>query len=238
MLRAILFDLDDTLFDHRHCAREALAAVHRAHACFASFDFDRFEGAHAAHLESLHLQVLTGQIQIDDARIERFRRLLVAAGGAANEAEAAAKTYRARYVAARQAIPGAKALLKHLRQHARIGVVSNNLLAEQQEKLTQCALDEHIDLLIVSEEAGISKPDPRIFEIALTRLAAAPGEALMIGDSWAADIEGARAAGIPAIWFNPAGLPPPDPSVPQIRQLHPADRIAKEILDAYGAHRN
>lgn len=238
MLRAILFDLDDTLFDHRHGARQALAAVHRAHACFAALEFDRFERAHAEHLEALHIQVLAGHTQIDEARTERFRRLLAAAGGDEREAEAAARTYRTCYVAVRQPIPGAKALLTRLREHARIGVVSNNLLAEQQEKLEQCALGEHVDALVVSEETGISKPDPRIFAIALARLDATPAEALMIGDSWAADIEGARAAGVPAIWFNPCGLESPDPLVPQIRQLQPADRIANQILDAYRAHRN
>ena len=238
MLRAILFDLDDTLFDHRHCAREALAAVQRTYACFAALEFDRFQHAHAEHLETLHLQVLAGETGIDDARIERFRRLLAAADGAEEEAEAVARTYRACYVAARQAVPGAKALLAHLRRHARIGVVSNNLLSEQREKIEQCALDTHIDALIVSEETGVSKPDPRIFEIALAQLGAAPDEALMIGDSWTADIEGARAAGIPAIWFNPSGLQAPDPSVPQIRQLQPAERVAKTILDTYRAHRN
>ena len=81
MLRAILFDLDDTLFDHRHCAREALAAVHRAHACFAALAFDRFERAHAEHLEALHIQFLAGHTPSYEARTESFRRLLAAAGG-------------------------------------------------------------------------------------------------------------------------------------------------------------
>jgi putative hydrolase of the HAD superfamily len=240
MLRAILFDLDDTLFDHRRCARHALAAVHRRHACFAGFGFEEFERAHAEHLEALHVKVLAGETHIDAARVERFRRLLAAAGGDEREAAAAAATYRACYVAAREAVPGARALLASLRPHARIGIVSNNLLAEQREKMEQCGLDEHVDALIVSEEAGMSKPDPRIFRIALARLDAEPHESLMIGDSWTADVVGAHAAGIYAIWFNPAGLPPPDASlaVPELRMLEPADRIAQQILDTYRAHRN
>ncbi len=240
MLRAVLFDLDDTLFDHRHCAREALAAVHRTHACFAGLPFDHFERQHAEHLETLHLKVLAGETQIDEARVERFRRLFAAAGGDERQAAAAAAKYRACYVAARQAVPGARALLTRLREHARIGVVSNNLLAEQREKMEQCGLDEYVDVLIVSEQAGMAKPDPRIFEIALARLDAAPQDALMIGDSWTADVEGARAAGIPAVWFNPAGAPSPNPSlgVRELRALQPVDRVVEQILDAYRAHRN
>ena len=241
MLRAILFDLDDTLFDHRQCARMALTAVYASHACFASTAFDLFERAHATHLEDLHVQVVKGDVQIDDARIERFRRLLAAAGGDEREAARAAAEYRAAYVTARRPVPGAVAVLERLRAHAPIGVVSNNLLAEQREKLQQCGLTPYIDTLVVSEEAGISKPDPAIFKIALDRLQAGPHEAVMIGDSWAADIEGAHAAGIHAIWFNPDGLPSPDPAraVPELQVMEPADLAADAILESYRrAHRN
>lgn len=241
MLRAILFDLDDTLFDHRQCARTALTAVYSSHTCFARTAFDAFERAHAEHLEALHVQVVKGDVHIDAARIERFRRLLAAAGGDENDAARAAAEYRVAYVKARTPVPGARALLERLRQHAPIGVVSNNLLAEQREKMQQCGLTPYVDALVVSEEAGISKPDPAIFEIALARLHAAPGEAVMIGDSWAADVEGARAAGIHAIWFNPDGLASPDPGlgVPELRVMEPADVAAGTILESYRrAHRN
>jgi YjjG family noncanonical pyrimidine nucleotidase len=241
MLRAILFDLDDTLFDHRQCARKALTAVYASHARFAETTFDAFERAHAEHLETLHVQVVKGEIQIDDARIERFRRLLAAAGGDEQAAARAAAAYRAAYVKARSPVPGARAVLERLHAHARIGVVSNNLLAEQREKLQQCGLTPYVDALVVSEEAGISKPDPAIFAIALARLRAGAGEAVMIGDSWAADVQGARAAGIHAIWFNPDGLPSPDPSlgVTELRVMEPADVAANAILESYRrAHRN
>jgi putative hydrolase of the HAD superfamily len=203
--------------------------------------FDAVERVHAEHLEALHVQVVRGDVLIDDARIERFRRLLAAAGGDEREAAPAAAEYRAAYVKARAAVPGAIAVLDRLRAHARIGVVSNNLLAEQREKMQQCGLEPYVDALVVSEEAGISKPDPAIFAIALARLEAAPHEAVMIGDSWAADVEGARAAGIHAIWFNPEGLPSPQPAfgVPELRVLEPAAAAAGAILESYRrAHRH
>jgi putative hydrolase of the HAD superfamily len=74
----------------------------------------------------------------------------------------------------------------------------------------------------VSEEAGVSKPDPRIFEMALERANARAGEAVMVGDSWANDVEGARAAGIRAVWFNRDGRLAPDPAVPVLRSLAPS----------------
>jgi HAD superfamily hydrolase (TIGR01549 family) len=209
--RAVLFDLDDTLFDHASAARAALAVVHRAHTGFASRNFERFEADHSACLEDLHRRVIAGELTVDAARIERFRRLFAAAGVDADDdlLQRTATSYRRAYLDARGPVAGAGDLLAALKPHVRIGIVSNNILDEQQQKLRHCGFDAHVDALVVSEEAGVSKPDPAIFAIALDRLGAAPHEAVMVGDSWTADVEGALAAGIRAVWFNRVGQAPP-----------------------------
>jgi putative hydrolase of the HAD superfamily len=239
MVRAVLFDLDDTLFDHRYGARAALQDLHAAHGCFASMPFDGFEREHSTVLEELHRRVVAGDLPLDVARRERFRRLFAQAGVAADDelVNRTAVAYRERYLATRRTIAGAAALLPLVRERARIGVVSNNLLQEQQEKMRHLELDRYVDALVVSEEAGISKPDPRIFAIALERLGCSAGDAVMVGDSWHMDVMGARAAGIRAIWFNRLGLPTPDPSagVAEIRALEPAGPVLAAVFDA---HRN
>jgi YjjG family noncanonical pyrimidine nucleotidase len=229
MVRAVLFDLDDTLFDHRHCARTALRRVHETYECFACTPFDEFATSHARTLEELHDAVLAGRINIDDARRERFRRLFEAAGGPddAAVADQAARAYREGYVVSRRAVEGAEVLLRQLKTSARIAIVSNNLLEEQRDKLRQCGLEPYIDALVVSEQAGVSKPDPFIFELALERLGCRAAEAVMIGDSWANDVIGAETAGIRAIWFNPHGEPRPNdrPHVPELRALVPPEMV-------------
>jgi HAD superfamily hydrolase (TIGR01509 family) len=235
MLRAILFDLDDTLVDHTHSAREALAGVHRSHACFSATPFEDFARAHAEHLETLHLEVLAGAIDLDAARLERFRRLLLFAGGEPDLAAGAAGLYRDGYKAARRAVRGATEVLATLRRRVPIVIVSNNLLAEQREKVQQCGLAPLIDALVVSEEAGVAKPDPEIFHIALRSVGAQPSEAIMVGDSWPADVAGAHAAGIIPVWFNPRGLPVPAlPSlIMELRTFEPPQAAVDSILSAY-----
>src|SRR3954467_2962532 len=76
--QAVLFDLDDTLFDHRNSARAALLDVHRAHA--AQIEFARLEQSHSHPPHILHLEGLAGRLSIDDARRERFRRIFADAG--------------------------------------------------------------------------------------------------------------------------------------------------------------
>jgi putative hydrolase of the HAD superfamily len=234
MVKAVLFDLDDTLFDHDACARDALEAVQACHPSLGAIAFPSLERTHAQFLEQLHEDVVFGRMALDDARRERFRRLFDAAGVQAGSdlVERAAVAYRERYLAARRAISGAATLLPLIKARARVGIVSNNLLEEQKDKLRCCGLDRLIDALIVSEEAGVSKPDPAIFEMALDRLGCTADEAVMIGDSWSADVVGARAAGIRAIWFNRHGAVPPDSErTRQIAALEPPGIVLKMIFD-------
>ena len=229
MIRAVLFDLDDTLFDHRHGAREALGAVRASHEALVRLDPADFERRHAEILEVLHLRVLAKEIGLDQARLERFRTLLEGAGISDPAAvERAAAAYRQCYMNSWREVPGASALLRALAGRVRIGIVSNNLTREQHDKLRFCGFDSLVDAIVISEEAGASKPDPAIFRVALERIAASAAETIMIGDAWRADIAGARAAGLRAIWFNPAGGPRPEPwdDVGEIRSLDPVEVFA------------
>lgn len=236
MIRAVLFDLDDTLFDHRGCARDALTAVQQSQECFRSMPFDALERAHTEFLEELHAEVMLGRVPIDAARIERFRRLLESAGARHQEdaATVLATLYRDTYRTRRRAVAGAAALMSALRRQTRIGIVSNNVLDEQQEKLLVCRLDQFVDELVVSGEVGVSKPDPVIFQTAMNRLGVAADQTVMVGDSWIADVEGARATGIRAIWFNPSGSAPPYTrvQVQQLQSFEPTDEVVKAILSA------
>ncbi|HEY7056455.1 MAG TPA: HAD family hydrolase [Vicinamibacterales bacterium] len=234
MPRAILFDLDDTLFDHHQSSVAALRTVHERFAPSAAFT--AFERHHTKYLEEMHIEVLAGRIEMNEARRERFRRVFRALGLdlPADRSDAVAMAYRTGYLTARRAMEGAAELLAALQGRARIGIVSNNLLDEQVEKLQFCGLDGFVDALVVSEEAGVSKPDPAIFRIALDRVGAQAEEAVMVGDSWAADIVGARRAGIRAIWFNRWRAPrPADDASPveEIAALTPVGPILSLLFD-------
>lgn len=238
MVRGVLFDLDDTLFDHAGCARKALTAVQSSHASLRTVSFDALEREHATLLEQLHTDVMLGRVPLEEARRERFRRLVVACGADASDGLAAhlASTYRDVYRQSRQPIAGAARLLTAVREHAaRVGIVSNNLLDEQLDKLRACGLEALVDALVVSEEVGVSKPDPEIFRVALDRLACAPADAVMVGDSWNADVVGARAAGIRAVWFNPRRISRPeggDP-IPEVHVFEPVSHAMRIIFDTH-----
>jgi len=227
MIRAVLFDLDDTLVDHQHASRAAIAGVRERFAALRSRELDDLVRENQRILDSIHHDVVLGNRDVADARIERYRRLFAFAGHGAERASAAAELHRRLYHGSRKCVEGALELVTLLHARLRVGVVTNNTVAEQQEKLATFGFAPHVDVLVTSEEVGVGKPDPQIFRLALTKLGCDPYEAVMIGDAWVQDVLGATAAGIRALWLNRNGLPHPDPAVAmQISCLHPAEDIA------------
>lgn len=224
-MTAILCDLDDTLFDHAGSTRDALAELRTASPHFERWTLDEFDRRHRLILEELHLEVLAGERTIESARLERFSRLLVEAGAderarAADAVHGLSWGYRAAYERAWRMVPGALALARAIKAAgAHLVIVTNNGHQEQQLKIERGGLAPFVDVLVTSEQFGATKPDPAIMRHALERVGAAPEQAVMFGDSLTTDIEGARRAGVRAVWFNRFGAPSPDPALAEVRSL-------------------
>ena len=235
-VRGVLFDLDDTLFDHEHATVQALASLRLEDSAFGVWTPVEFAERHSVVLEAMHLEVLAGRVSIQSAREERFRRLLVDAGEAeaSTHARGMAGRYRAAYEAAWRPIQGATDLLAALRDAGLpVAIVTNNLVAEQELKLRRCGLDTFVDALVTSEETGAAKPDARMFMVALDCLGIEASEAVMVGDAWGTDIEGALGAQIRPIWFNWRRSPSPNQAIAEVTSLEPTAPLAALITSDF-----
>lgn len=233
---AVLFDLDDTLFDHDYCSRSALWSVREEHPALSAAPWEKLRETYSRLLEEVHARLLGGEFTLDEARRERFRLLFSELGEQAPDGlvRRAVEGYGRAYRESWRAVPGAEELLRRVGERATVAVVTNNLLREQQDKLSVLGLGRYVDALVASEEIGVAKPEPEIFRVALERVGCAPNEAVMVGDSWASDVLGAHAAGIPAVWLNARGMECPDTSFArEIRALEPVE----ELLDLLGDER-
>ena len=234
-----MFDLDDTLFDHRRSARAAADALRDADAALSAIPVLEIDRVNGLFLEEIHERVLTGAIDVDQAREERMARLLAHFGQSPSPARVSrmARIYRVAYQSLRATVPGARELLQELRRRGvRLAVVTNNVTHEQEEKMRALRLAPLVDKLIVSEAVGAWKPDPKIFRVALEGVGSRPEHAVMVGDSWSSDVVGATASGVHAVWYNPLRIDPPDSSLIacQIHALEPAEEIADRILAVVG----
>lgn len=93
--------------------------------------------------------------------------------------------------------------LNHIKSHFKIGIITNGSTHRQKSKIINTNLNNYFDTIIISEEVGLSKPDKRIFELALNKLNVQPEDVLFIGDDLEKDIAGPQNANINGVWFNP-----------------------------------
>lgn len=103
------------------------------------------------------------------------------------------------------AYPDAAPLLESLSGRYKTGLVTNGLPAAQYDKLKLTGLAGMFDAVSISGEVGAGKPDRAIFEDTLRELGVSPAEAIFIGDRPERDIEGARRMGIRSVWLNRYG---------------------------------
>lgn len=99
------------------------------------------------------------------------------------------------------AFPEAKDVLEYLRPKYKLGVITNGYSKVQREKIRTAGIEDYFDDIIVSEESGTAKPDPKIFHMSCANLEIKPEEAVYVGDYYPNDIAGALAAGITPIWI-------------------------------------
>ena len=127
--------------------------------------------------------------------------------------------------------PGAVEALDRLRSAACQIVVVSNSNGRARRILRRTGLEPHLDIILDSHEEGVEKPDPRIFEIALERSQADRGATIHCGDIYHIDVAGARAAGLPAVLLDSAGLYG-DADCPRVESLPEfADRLLAGAFD-------
>jgi putative hydrolase of the HAD superfamily len=110
-----------------------------------------------------------------------------------------------------------------MRAHIAWGVVTNGP-SFQRDKLVALGLDKLAGCVLISSEFGEAKPDPEIFREALHRIGGKPESSLFVGDSPAADIQGARKVGMDTAWMSlgriwPAELRPPTHTLTKFADL-------------------
>jgi len=183
MIRAILLDLDDTLYDEAdyvasgfRCVAERIAASTGAEAA-AVYAF--MQGECARH----------GRGRVFDAALVAF-----GARATAGAVAALVETYR-HHVPQLRLWPDADRVLRALRPQYRLAVVTDGLPVMQRAKLAALGLPERLDSIVCCWEHDAPKPDPRAYRIALAALGVTPAEALVVGDRPDHDMAAAQALG-------------------------------------------
>lgn len=219
----LFFDLDDTLWDFHTNARSALLLMFQQENLSTYYpDFDTFYQLYSKRNIELWSLYGQGKITKDYLVAERFLYPLQQVG-IRNRALAVKMNSNFLELLVEQTAlkPFAKELLEYGKKNGySMTIVSNGFQEVQHKKMKGAGIHCYFDHIVLSETAGALKPNPLIFEYALTLNNAQKEHTLMIGDSFDADIIGASAYGIDTLFLNnrnqSVNLPP---NVKEIKKL-------------------
>ncbi len=205
----LFFDLDRTLWDFDKSAIEALEDIYEnlELAQKGIADFKEFYYKYTDHNLRLWDMYREGMLEKNVLRWKRFYLTLLDYG---IDNKQLAKVIGADFVEISprkvNLLPHVMETLEYLAPKYHLHLITNGFQEVQQIKIKVSGMDRYFEKLITSEEAGVKKPDPRIFYYALKKTGALSAESLMIGDDYAVDIESARQVGIDQVFFDPNGL--------------------------------
>jgi putative hydrolase of the HAD superfamily len=222
-LRHLFFDLDHTLWDFETNSRDTLTELFEEFRLeqFGLFDVDQFTNTYTLVNRGLWDQYNRGEVTKEVLRERRFRETFENLGLENHDHPVQfSDQYILRCTEKPAVFPHTHEVLGALREKYTMSIITNGFPESQHKKMKASNLHGYFDHLVISEEVGFAKPHSGIFEVALTRAAVAKHEVVMIGDNLYADIEGAKNAGLNAIWFNPHNEEKPDQHIREIRVLN------------------
>lgn len=191
----VLFDLDDTLFDHRGAARDALARW--AVAVGVTDPLDVLEPRWIQLESTYYRRYQAGELSRLEQRRARVRDFLSLLPSDDAAADIAFNNYWEAYKSSWRAFDDARgALVEAQAAGLAVGILTNGYLEDQRRKVEATGLEDLDVPLIASSELPAAKPDPRAFEAACDILEVAPSRCVMVGDSIESDMRGAESAGL------------------------------------------
>lgn len=232
-----LFDLDRTLWDFDKNAKSALFKLvdsQKLPQLFGVTDKEEFFQRYEEINQALWKQYERGEILKEELRCNRFLFTLqdILAKAPADSLQAHSFTpeqlhhfalefgekYLEFMAMETSLIPGAEEVLETIKsQGGKIAVISNGFKGVQYRKMNTTCIHKYVDAVVVSEEVGAMKPSPVIFRKALEAICGeeyyknapsrARNEAIMVGDDFPNDIEGAQIFGIDQFYYNPYNKP-------------------------------
>lgn len=205
----IFWDLDHTIWDYKTNARITIFELYEKHSINKSTSHspDIFHKTYCKHNDLAWENYRNGIIDKAVLRQRRFKDTFIELG---MEPEGMYQLFETEFVeicpTKGNLMPGALDALNHFHPKFEQHIITNGFKETQGVKIQTSGIHHFFKTLTNSEDAGVQKPHPEIFKIALKSAGATTENSLMIGDNYEADILGAHNLGMKCIFYNPESV--------------------------------
>ncbi len=201
-IKHIFFDLDHTLWDFDLNSKLAYQQIFQEHR--VDLDLETFIKVYEPLNLEFWRKFRENQITKEELRYQRLKTAFDACDYFIddNQIDLFADLYIEYLPNNNHLFPGCIKLLDSLKDNFELHLITNGFNGVQQNKIDKAGLDKYFNIVLTAEAAGYKKPAPQIFHMALDMAGANADNSLMIGDSYTADIVGAKHVGIKTIWFH------------------------------------
>ncbi len=202
-IKALYFDLDHTLWDFEANSAAAFKTLFTTYQI--ELDLAAFLTVYVPNNTFFWKLYREGKMDKETLRYQRLKTVFDALNYPASDAliDEIADAYIQILPEYNKLFDGAKEMLHALKSHYALHIITNGFKDVQHFKIRNAGLFPFFDTITDSSSVGKKKPDPEIFRHALQLGNVAPHEAIMIGDSLEADIQGAMYVGMHAVHFMP-----------------------------------
>lgn len=198
----VFFDLDNTLLDHNSAEAAAHQELYDSTPELQDRPLEDWLSTYKSINHQLWLNYQEGKIDRHELQQSRFRDSMKHLEIPFDRSDEIGAAYMQFYRNHWEWVDGAKEALEKVSESYPIGIVTNGFLETQQKKIEKMGLGRHTDLFIITEEIGVMKPHPRVFDVATERAGVDRKSILYVGDSYLSDIVGGRNAGWNTAWFT------------------------------------
>ena len=202
-----LFDLDQTLLNFH--ASEYIGLKIVLEESGLSFTDEIYEAFRAYNQELWH-ELERGSITRTELFLKRFRYIFSLCEGDSSGLDPLEVNDRfIRTMSVNGVLmDGALEFVKRLKEEipdSKIYIASNGATINAKGRIKSTGLEQYLDGLFISEDMGITKPDPAFFEYIVRMIGADKENCIMVGDSLSSDMLGAKNASLTSVWFTPSG---------------------------------
>ena len=202
--KTLLFDLDGTILDFSKTEEAALNAAYII--VFDTNPTDNLLSVYHKINSDLWKEFEKGSIEIKDLKKNRFSDLFAYFGLNAKP-EVFSDIYLSELGKGGYLLEGAMDILNFCKKNYRLAAITNGIGDVQRSRIKVAEIEHFFETIVISEDVGIAKPDPEIFNITFEKMELTQkNEVLMIGDSLSSDILGGINAGIDTCWINSKGM--------------------------------